>query len=191
MGNESSCQHQCETVRVEYVDAVLGYDHPDGDLRDTEAMNHHKLLTAARDGDEEMLKVWLEKGLDVDKRRPFFMKREREDVDREEGDGLRDYGLTPLMYAAQGGYTGCCRLLLEAKAAPNAEDEDGLRALHFAAAAGEIQACKLLLQFAADVNAKTDEGKTALDLVPQLELTTVQQRKLWQGILGPRDLAAC
>eukprot|EP00931_Biecheleriopsis_adriatica_P092149 TRINITY_DN65976_c0_g1_i1.p1 TRINITY_DN65976_c0_g1~~TRINITY_DN65976_c0_g1_i1.p1 ORF type:complete len:220 (-),score=54.41 TRINITY_DN65976_c0_g1_i1:205-813(-) len=184
---------QCEAVAVETVDAVLGYDgHPDGDLRDTAAMNNHKLLAAARDGDEELLKEMIDKGVEVDKRRPFFMKREREDVDPTVGadGGLRDTGLTPLMYAAQGSYPGACRILLEAHAEPNCEDEDGLRALHFAAAASDKECCKLLIEFRADPRAITDEGKEAIDWVPGFDVMTAAEKQQWRQVLAVPDNGA-
>ncbi|CAE7778684.1 akr1 [Symbiodinium pilosum] len=192
-----SCQRSCETTCVEHagVDiyamtqcAGIG-GHPDGDLAGTEAMNVHKLLVAAREGREDEIANILSEGIPIDRRRPFFMKREQEIIPKSTSQGLREPGMTALMYAAQSGYPSCCARLLVAKANPNAEDEDGTRPLHFAASSGRLDVCKLLLEYKADVAALTDDGKTAFDFVPDDAMPTARQYQIWGSILQKSQVA--
>lgn len=186
MGNTtiSTCHNQCESVAVEYAGAGFYQlsskgSHPDGDLHGSEAMLCHKMLVAARDGKEDDLKELLSLGVPVDRRRPFFMKREQEDVSViAPANARRVHGMSALMYAAQGGYFKCCMHLLIARADANCEDEDGMRPLHFAASSGNLSVCELLIQHRADVSAVSDEGQTARDMMmpsPRRNTTTAGQ----------------
>ncbi|CAK8986479.1 unnamed protein product [Durusdinium trenchii] len=191
MGNNtaSSCHQRCDKVAVEYAGAGIYAlasqgRHPDGDLQGSEALLCHKMLVAAKDGREDELKMLLEQGLPVDRRRPFFMKREQEDVEVvAPANARRVHGMTALMYASQAGYPKCCIQLLLAKADTNCEDEDGMRPLHFAATSGSLYVCELLIQHRADVEAKADDGKTALDMVPDDAVPTAKLHKRWQELL--------
>ncbi|RDD34093.1 Phosphocholine transferase AnkX [Wolbachia endosymbiont of Cylisticus convexus] len=64
------------------------------------------------------------------------------------------------MVAAQEGYGGIVKLLLDHKADVNARGDDDFTPLHFAAQSGCDDIVKLLLDHKADVNAKTSNGKT-------------------------------
>mmetsp|Transcript_47586 Transcript_47586/g.58500 ORF Transcript_47586/g.58500 Transcript_47586/m.58500 type:complete len:214 (+) Transcript_47586:54-695(+) len=191
MGNTtiSTCHNQCESVAVEYAGAGI-YDitskgsHPDGDLHGSEALLCHKMLVAARDGQEEQLKELLSRGAPVDRRRPFFMKREQEDVSVVcPANARRIHGMSALMYAAQGGYFKCCTQLLLARADINSEDEDGMRPLHFAASSGNMSVCELLIQHRADVTAVADEGQTARDMVPDDAIPSAKHHYRWAELL--------
>ncbi|CAE7497876.1 akr1 [Symbiodinium natans] len=193
-----SCQRTCETTCVEHIgvdvyavtQCVSSGGHPDGDLAGTEAMNVHKLLVAAKEGRQEEIAELLSQGVPIDRRRPFFMKREQEVIGRS-GDlhDTRQPGMTALMYAAQSGYPGCCARLLVGRANPNAEDEDGTRPLHFAASSGSLDVCKLLLEYHADVRAQTDDGKAAFDFVPDDAMPTAKHYQMWASVLK-RSLTA-
>mmetsp|Transcript_136364 Transcript_136364/g.323003 ORF Transcript_136364/g.323003 Transcript_136364/m.323003 type:complete len:218 (+) Transcript_136364:52-705(+) len=192
MGNTNvaschSCHQRCENVAIEYAGVdlyALTGSHPDGDLHGSEAMLTHKMLVAAKEGKEDELHQLLLHGLCVDKRRPFFMKRESEDVKPASFRPVRrQLGMSALMYAAQGGYAKCCLQLLAANADPNAEDEDGMRPLHFAATSGDMAVCEVLIQHRADVGAKADDEKTAFDLVPRDAFPSARHQQRWLELL--------
>eukprot|EP00930_Biecheleria_cincta_P001309 TRINITY_DN102441_c0_g1_i1.p1 TRINITY_DN102441_c0_g1~~TRINITY_DN102441_c0_g1_i1.p1 ORF type:complete len:229 (-),score=37.96 TRINITY_DN102441_c0_g1_i1:34-693(-) len=195
----SNCKSACQPVEIldflpetHLVSAygLADYGDPDGDLKDTEAMKSHKLLVAARDGDEVSIRHWLMEGAHIEKRRPFVMATTHGSSVLPKEDGLRAQGLSALMYAAQGGYEGCCRALLEFRANPNAEDEDGLRALHFAAASGSQGVCKVLIEFGADAQALSDDGLRAIHYVTEMDRCTRKVAQQWMDLLGPLNADA-
>ncbi|CAL1159407.1 unnamed protein product [Cladocopium goreaui] len=150
----------------------------------------HKMLVAARDGKEDDLKELLNLGVPVDRRRPFFMKREQEDVSViAPANARRVHGMSALMYAAQGGYFKCCMHLLMARADANCEDEDGMRPLHFAASSGNLSVCELLIQHRADVSAVSDEGQTARDMVPDDAIPSAKHHYRWTELLQAASAA--
>mmetsp|Transcript_55953 Transcript_55953/g.130775 ORF Transcript_55953/g.130775 Transcript_55953/m.130775 type:complete len:240 (+) Transcript_55953:44-763(+) len=188
-GGKAFTCHQCEESCIEHagVDmyALVAVNRtPDGDLEGSEAMAVHKLLTAAREGKEDDLAMLLRDGVAIDRRRPFFMKREQEQVLPDAAIGRRQPGMSALMYAAQGGYPNCVARLLIARADPNSLDEDGHTPLHFGASSGSIEVCKLLVAHRADLNACTDDNKTALDLVPDDARPTAKLHNKWQELLA-------
>merc|ERR1711865_822048 len=67
-----------------------------------------------------------------------------------------------LVIAAKDGNSVECARLLEAKADPNLQDEDGNTALIGAASRGHPEVCAQLLQANADPDLKTQRGDTAL-----------------------------
>jgi ankyrin repeat domain-containing protein 50 len=71
-------------------------------------------------------------------------------------------GQTPLSYAAGNGYEGIVKLLLEAKADVDAEDDSGRMPLSYAAENGYEGIVKLLLEVKADVNSKYNFDRTPL-----------------------------
>eukprot|EP00904_Undaria_pinnatifida_P004919 jgi/Undpi1/1557/HiC_scaffold_11.g04947.m1 len=71
-------------------------------------------------------------------------------------------GLTPLMWAAQLGYTKVAALLLEWGAGTEQEDLEDLTALHWAARLGQESVVHLLLDHAADIEAVDYDGNTPL-----------------------------
>ncbi len=71
-------------------------------------------------------------------------------------------GNFPLDYAAVGGDTGVCKLVLEHGAEIDAKNENGNTALISAAIYGYEKVCSLLLDRGAQVDAITKDGRTAL-----------------------------
>merc|ERR1711865_554878 len=67
-----------------------------------------------------------------------------------------------LVIAAKDGNSVECARLLEAKADPNLQDEDGNTALIGAASRGHLEVCAQLLKANADPDLKTQRGDTAL-----------------------------
>ena len=90
-------------------------------------MNPHAY---ARCGDRDSLLALLNAGCDV--------------------DAKDNWDMTPLMYAANGGYTECAQLLLERGADASSPDEDQLTATHYAIVSGYLEILRLLLASAAD-----------------------------------------
>jgi len=60
------------------------------------------------------------------------------------------YGMTALMYAAQGGHFQVAKLLVENGADVN--KQDGMTALMYAAQRGRFEVAKLLVENGADIN---------------------------------------
>ncbi|MCY4384579.1 MAG: ankyrin repeat domain-containing protein [Nitrospinae bacterium] len=74
-------------------------------------------------------------------------------------------GWTPLMYAADKGYTLLVPPLLKAGAKPNLQAADGATALFIAALHGRSGIVELLMTAGADPRIKGPKGKTTLDVV--------------------------
>ena len=70
-------------------------------------------------------------------------------------DNIND-GNTPLMLAADGGYTKVCSLMLDRAADPGEKEEDGFTSLIAAAENGHLKTCKLLLDHDADIGDKNN-----------------------------------
>jgi len=124
-----------------------------------ESILNQELIKAAREGRDDDLNWCLQNGAFVDTRRPFTIAFHNECEDEEDD---ADVGLTPLMYAALGGYSQACRVLLSAGACVDSEDEDKMQPLHFAATSGSIEVFTLLLQAKANPWAQDSKGHTAL-----------------------------
>lgn len=152
----------------------------DGDVRDSPALTNHKLLKAASEGNVEKIARMLERSGYIETRRPFVMTPESA-ATHDGALTTRGTGLTPLMYAAQGGYDLACLALLEAGACVNAEDEDGLRPLHFGAFSGNDATCSVLLEGGAEPNALDDEGRLAIEHVP--DISSRYDRRRWEILL--------
>lgn len=128
-------------------------------------MVNFELLKAAREGDYQKTKQALGQGAFLETRRPLVVTPETHAPVRNNA-AKRAKGLTPLMYAVQGGYHSVCQELISSRANVNAVEEDGLRPLHFAAQQGDLELCRLLVENGADRTAEDDEGKTAAQYVP-------------------------
>lgn len=150
------------------------------DLADSHAMVNHRLLSASREADLEIIRVCIQNGANLETRRPFAMSQEAAIV-----------GLTPLMYTAQGGSTSACEILLHARACVNAKDEDATSPLHFAASAGSRATCLLLLTHRADPWASDLAGRNAYDVLPMSELLTGLDKKFWTHLLKPEVDIGC
>ena len=133
------------------------------------------LHIAAERGQQELVKVLIEKGLEIDAKDQF----ERTALHRTAKAGHREVvkdllgkgadpnvqdqnGQTALHIAAASGHREVVKDLLEKGADPNAKNRWGSTALHIAARAGQREMVKLLLGKGADPNAKDEDGKTAL-----------------------------
>jgi uncharacterized protein len=105
------------------------------------------LHLAAFFGEEEAVKILLERGADVNvvSRNPNIV-------------------VTPLHSAAAGSHPGIVKLLLEAGADVNAAQDRGFTPLHSAANNDDRESAEALLAAGADPTLTTDDGKTAADL---------------------------
>jgi uncharacterized protein len=105
------------------------------------------LHLAAFFGEEEAVKILLERGADVSvvSRNPKIV-------------------VTPLHSAAAGSHPGVVKLLLEAGADVNAAQDRGFTPLHSAANNDDRESAEALLAAGADPTLTTDDGKTAADL---------------------------
>ncbi len=109
------------------------------------------LMIALENGHEELCKLLLERGADVNVTAMDHW----------------DKGKTVLILAAENGHEELCELLLERGADVNAVGNEGWTALMFAAKNGHKEVCELLLERGADVNAVGNEGWTALMLAAE------------------------
>jgi uncharacterized protein len=105
------------------------------------------LHLAAFFGEEEAVKILLERGADVNvvSRNPNIV-------------------VTPLHSAAAGSHPGVVKLLLEAGADVNAAQDRGFTPLHSAANNDDRESAEALLAAGADPRLTTDDGKTAADI---------------------------
>lgn len=181
-----TCQGPCRTEVIWKDDGPTESldDDPngEGDVKNSQAMINHCLLKAARDGDLKGIKAAIQRGAYVETRRPFVMTPESALVNSANTSPNRGTGLTPLMYASQGGYAEAAVLLIEAGACVHAEDEDGFRALHFAATSGSYDTCWELLTRSPDADAPDDEGRNALDHVPETCQRSKAERDHWMHL---------
>jgi ankyrin repeat protein len=99
-------------------------------------------LSRAAEGNNDVLKLLLERGADI--------------------DAARDNGWTPLICAAAAPNATGVDMLLEAGANVNARSKTGQTALMFAAIRGHMDMLEMLLLKGADVNVKDIHGNTAL-----------------------------
>ena len=87
-------------------------------------------------------------------------------------DGADPSGLTPLIMAADRGYTELAVVLMDAGANVNARMNVGWTPLLDAARRGNLELTKILLQRGADIDA-TIKGNTAIDLARRHRHTNV------------------
>merc|ERR1712194_574736 len=100
------------------------------------------------------------------------------------GMSNRKPGLTPLMRAAQEGQAKAVVLLLEKRATPHAQDEDGMTPLHFAALAGCQESCAALLLAGANAGVVDDDMRSSLACVPAEYKCTRKEREAWEKLLA-------
>lgn len=86
---------------------------------------------------------------------------------------LRNMEPTPLMVAAERGYTEVVKALIDSGADVNAQRNNGWSALIHAARHGRTETVRVLMDAGADVNAKSNDGETALMLALQYDHTGV------------------
>ncbi len=134
-----------------------------------------KLIEAAENGDDELVKLLIAAGADVNKANKYgntplyraawnghtecakLLIAAGADVNKAD-----KFGETPLYCAADKGRTECVKLLIAAGADVNMADEDGLTPLHLAAYNGHTECVKLLIDARADVNKADKFGETPL-----------------------------
>ncbi len=127
------------------------------------------LMSAARDGDLEILQELVSIGKDLNER------------DAE--------GVTPLMWAAHASHIEAIKTLLHGGADPDLADPSGCTALMWAARAGKAEAVKLFLAEGTKWETQTPAGQTAADIALEKgQLTAYQILRQWA--LQRRDGAA-
>merc|ERR1719330_89810 len=126
-----------------------------------------------------MVIICLSSGAKVDARHPSKLVT----VARyEQHKPAKQYGFTPLMYAAKGGYVDIVNTLLEARASLKARDEDGTTPLHISVSAGELEVCQALLTARADPEVCDDDGQSPLDCLPEDVSKDVRLARRWQAM---------
>lgn len=154
------------------------------------ALVNFRLLMSARDCSVTEMEDALRQGAYVETRRPIIvMARDAsEDAPNPSKPSVqRGIGMTPLMYAAQSGFSEGCSMLLSHGALVNSEDEDGMRALHFAACSGHLETCRVLVEAGAEVEGLDDDGHSALGHVSSEVLGSGAARQ-WKALLEPSGL---
>jgi len=82
------------------------------------------------------------------------------------------------------------KLLLEKRASPHAQDEEGATPLHFAAGAGCWESCKHLLAAGACKSVLDDQCRTPMACLPPEYLVSRKARMAWAELLAPAEVAA-
>lgn len=133
------------------------------------------LMHAAMFGQVEIIKTFLEKGLDANARTnsgsiALILAAANNDDSilikllLENGadvNAVNNVGQTALMYASHHGYKQPVNTLLEFGANVNAKNKEGVTALMFAAGEGHNEIVQKLVKNGADVLVKNNEGRTA------------------------------
>ncbi|UKZ55877.1 hypothetical protein TrVGV298_009701 [Trichoderma virens] len=147
---------------------------PNEDGRDD---NSEKLLQAARHGDERIIKLLIETGVNLECKDKEFCRTslswaaqygntEVVKLLLESGADPKfkdnEYGQTPLSWAARRGHESIIKLLLEKGADIESKDTYGRTPLSYAAGNGLERVINLLLKEGADVESKSKSGMTPL-----------------------------
>eukprot|EP00760_Papus_ankaliazontas_P030585 PhM_4_TR4912/c0_g1_i1/m.57073 len=110
-------------------------------------VDEHHFCHAARDGDVDVVRAELSRGVPPD---------------------TRYRGQTALMYAAEADRADVCAVLLENGARPDAIDTYGRTPLHLCSRTTALSACRVLLEYGAaatsDVPSRMGLGETAVDV---------------------------
>jgi ankyrin repeat protein len=148
------CRHLVGAAESGDVNTTKRWAHCDSDSC-TEKHRHHStpLIIAALNGHDEVVRVLLEGGADV----------ERGDVDMD----------TALSRAAVKGHLEVCRRLLDWGAKVNTVDRWKETALHDAVFNGHMSVAKLLVERGADVSLKDVRGRTAANMARVYGYTTL------------------
>lgn len=116
-------------------------------------MTAGRLLQAAREGDEGLVRALLDEGSDIEE--------------------MDSYGNTALMFAARGGHAEIIRTLLAEGADVNASRSDGMTPLMLGVFSTHGDVVRALLAAGADRNAKDSLGMTALEWARAKGLTEI------------------
>lgn len=131
-----------------------------------QSANNQKLIQGAREGNVLVVDEAIKKNANLETRKPLrIVINPGENRARKKASSGE--GMTPLMYAANGGHVSVVRQLLEAKAKVNAEDQDGLTPLHFAALSGTFEVCEALIEFGAAIDAIDEHSRQPLDYLSE------------------------
>ena len=149
-------------------------------LTPTAAQGRTPLLEAAHHGQEQAVRLLLERGANPEaanqarvQRWPLARSSPR--------SHLRQGGKSALQYAAQYGHAEVARLLLESGANTETRNLYGWTAAHAAAYYGKPEAMKVLLEFGAQVEAVNDHGCTVLASAAKYGNLEVARLLLEQG----------
>jgi len=134
----------------------------DAPLDTIEQLGQTLLHLAARGGDPHLVRLLVDRGLDVDAR--------------------DDYQDTPLVDSASRSTREALAVLVEAGADVNARGSNGRTALHYAAAAGRSDVVELLLKAGADPQIADLRGRTAIEMARPLHLKLVRRLEEAMGV---------
>eukprot|EP00397_Hematodinium_sp_SG-2012_P056056 GEMP01068876.1.p1 GENE.GEMP01068876.1~~GEMP01068876.1.p1 ORF type:complete len:185 (+),score=36.09 GEMP01068876.1:133-687(+) len=139
-------------------------DAPPESLR---VLMNHRLLYAAQDGCTSDVRQLIARDADVNTRRQLSLRPTGKG--NSESHIAQCVGLSPLMYAAQGGHTKICEILLARNAKIEAEDDDGWTPIIFAANQHHRNTVRLLFSANANISAMADVGATLSDFIDDEE----------------------
>ena len=156
------------------------------------------LHAAAEDGNINVVKALLERGIDINSRNPYDHNRTPLDRAAHKGnvdlvrlliergaevDARDDWGWTPLHCASDSGHLEVSRVLIDHGANVNARHRDHWTPMHISAYLGHLELVKLILECGADVHAPNSHGQT-----PYQTLLTSGHREaadlLWEHGVG-------
>mmetsp|Transcript_35273 Transcript_35273/g.64524 ORF Transcript_35273/g.64524 Transcript_35273/m.64524 type:complete len:244 (-) Transcript_35273:88-819(-) len=150
------------------------------------------LLVASEKGDVEGILNALAEGAKVNTRRAHIMVVAATDAAEavqaaNSNNAPRGVGMTALMRAAYNSHVEAVSVLLEFKASPMYQDEDGLTALHFAAMAGSKDCCRLLKAAGGKCDEVDDSGRLPRDVVAEDAISTREDVAAWNKLLASGD----
>lgn len=179
MGQKESVLGDCKLQVDEgsYINDPF-YDLKDSLNWDGEDPLEKALFLSAKNGNRDEIAALLQHGALVNARQPLKFSMD--------GKEMEHLGYTPLMYAAQGGYLSCVKLLISSKAEVNVVDEEGVSALHLAAHSGELDVFKALVEAGATRKGETEDHRV-MDYLPCLIRNNAKERRAWELLLPCSD----